>query len=193
MIEAHIAHRRRRAQTRMHRPSAGEVVDRLAPVLLGTPRELLASLEHEIQWVALPRATVLMREGESADCMYLVVSGRLGAYARREDQTRLLLSEMGPGESVGEMALLGKGPRHRRCRGPRRLRAAASLTPGVRPPSPADRRLFRLGRRFGARRVAGGRPSVFAQPFVLCGCQRAVAMKHAAETGHLARRPTKRV
>ena len=71
----------------------------------------MASLEPEIQWVALPRDTVLMREGESADCMYFVVSGRLGAYARREDETRLLLSEMGPGESVGEMALLGMGPR----------------------------------------------------------------------------------
>ena len=110
-VEAHIAHRRRWTQTRMHRPSASEVVDRLASVLPGTPRQLLESLEPDIQWVALPRDTVLMREGEAADCMYFVISGRLGAYAGREDGTRLLLSEMGPGESVGEMALLGMGPR----------------------------------------------------------------------------------
>ena len=74
-------------------------------------RELLESLEPEIQWVALPRDTVLMREGDPADCMYFIVSGRLGAYVRREDEMRLLLNEMGPGESVGEMALLGMGPR----------------------------------------------------------------------------------
>ncbi len=110
-VEAHIAHRRRWTQTRLHRPSADEVVNGLAAILPDVSRALLESLEPEIQWVALPRDTTLMREGEPADCMYFVVSGRLGAYARREDGTRLALNEMGPGESVGEMALLGMGPR----------------------------------------------------------------------------------
>jgi CRP-like cAMP-binding protein len=110
-VEAHIAHRRRWTQTRLHRPSAEEVVDRLAAILPGVARELLESLEPEIQWVALPRDTALIREGDPADCMYFVVSGRLGAYVRREDNLRLLLNEMGPGESVGEIALLGMGPR----------------------------------------------------------------------------------
>jgi CRP-like cAMP-binding protein len=110
-VEAHIAHRQRWTQTRLHRPSANEVVDQLGAILTGTPRGMLEWLETEVQWAALPRDTILMREGDAADCVYFVVSGRLVAYAERQDETRLVLNEMGPGESVGEMALLGMGPR----------------------------------------------------------------------------------
>jgi CRP-like cAMP-binding protein len=110
-VEARIAHVERWTAARLHRPSAEEVVNQLSAVLPGVHRELLDSIEPEIQWVTLPRGTVLMREGDPADCVYFVVSGQLVAWTEREDMARLTLNEVGPGESVGEMALLGMGPR----------------------------------------------------------------------------------
>lgn len=110
-VAANIAYRQRWTRARLHRPTAGEIVDELGAILTGTPHEVLESLESEVQWAAFPRDTILMREGDVADCMYFVVSGRLVAYAYRSDDTRLALNEMGPGEAVGEMALLGMGPR----------------------------------------------------------------------------------
>jgi CRP-like cAMP-binding protein len=110
-VEARIAHVERWTAARLHRPSAEEVVNQLSAILPGVRRELLESIEPETQWVTLPRDTVLMREGGPADCVYFVVTGRLVAWTEREDKTRITLNEMGPGESAGEMALLGMGPR----------------------------------------------------------------------------------
>jgi hypothetical protein len=50
-----------------------------------------------------------MKQGEVGDHLYFVVSGRLTASAVRDDGTHVPLGETGPGESVGEMALLGNG------------------------------------------------------------------------------------
>ena len=79
-VEARIAHVERWTAARLHRPSAEEVVNQLSAILPGVRRELLESIEPEMQWVTLPRGTVLMREGGPADCVYFVVTGRLVAW-----------------------------------------------------------------------------------------------------------------
>ena len=108
-VEAHVAHIERWTTVRKYRPSAEEVVDQLSRMLPGTSAELLQELEPQLQWVALPRGTTLMEQGQVGDHLYFVVSGRLTASAVRDDGTQVPLGEMGPGESVGEMALLGNG------------------------------------------------------------------------------------
>ncbi|OBB15862.1 hypothetical protein A5662_06485 [Mycobacteriaceae bacterium 1482268.1] len=108
-LHAHVEHIDRWTTVRHYRPSADEVVDHLARMLPGTSTELLKALEPQLQWVAIPRGTTLMEQGQVGDHLYFVVSGRLEAAAVRDDGSRVPLGETGPGESVGEMALLGNG------------------------------------------------------------------------------------
>ena len=107
--EAQVEHIDRWTSVRRYRPSADEVVDHLSRMLPGTSTDLLKALEPQLQWVALPRGTIVMEQGQVGDHLYFVVSGRLAASAVRDDGSRVPLGEMGPGESVGEMALLGNG------------------------------------------------------------------------------------
>ncbi len=64
----------------------------------------LAELEAEADWVSLPSGKLLFRRGDAGDAAYIVVSGRL----RVVDDTagERALNEVGPGETLGEMALL---------------------------------------------------------------------------------------
>jgi CRP-like cAMP-binding protein len=110
-VEAQVAHIDRWTAVRRYRPSAQEVVDQLSRMLPGSSTELLAALESQVQWVALPRGTILMEQGHVGDHLYFVMSGRLTAFAVRDDGSRITLGDMGPGESVGEMALLAHGRR----------------------------------------------------------------------------------
>ena len=110
-VEAQVEHIDRWTNVRRYRPSADEVVDHLSRMLPGTSTDLLKALEPQLQWVALPRGTTVMEHGQVGDHLYFVVSGRLAASAVRDDGSRVPLGEMGPGESVGEMALLGNGGR----------------------------------------------------------------------------------
>jgi CRP/FNR family cyclic AMP-dependent transcriptional regulator len=52
--------------------------------------------------------TILINEGDASDSIYIVVSGRLRTYATSEDGRDFVLSEHGPGEYVGELALDGE-------------------------------------------------------------------------------------
>jgi NTE family protein len=56
----------------------------------------------------LRRGDVLIHEGDPADALYVVVSGR---FAVARDGRRDLLSEIGPGQPVGEIAFLTGGAR----------------------------------------------------------------------------------
>jgi predicted acylesterase/phospholipase RssA len=68
-----------------------------------TALEELASESVRVHFV---RGETLMREGDAADCMYVVVSGRLRAVLLESDGSERILREVGPGESVGEMGLI---------------------------------------------------------------------------------------
>jgi NTE family protein len=63
-----------------------------------------------IRWKHLTAGEVLFRQGDAADAMYVVVSGRLGA-VRQEDDIPRTIGDIGRGETVGEMALLTGQPR----------------------------------------------------------------------------------
>jgi predicted acylesterase/phospholipase RssA/CRP-like cAMP-binding protein len=54
---------------------------------------------------------ILMRQGDAADGLYLVGSGRLQVIIEREDGGTEVISEIGRGDLVGEMALLTDSPR----------------------------------------------------------------------------------
>jgi len=54
-----------------------------------------------------PAHAVLINEGDTTDALFLIVSGRVKAYATSEDGRDVVLGEQGPGEYFGELALDG--------------------------------------------------------------------------------------
>ena len=56
-----------------------------------------------------PKNTVIVREGDRTDSLYIIVSGRVKIYVS-EDGKEVVLAESGPGEYFGEM-VLDEGPR----------------------------------------------------------------------------------
>lgn len=71
----------------------------------------LRALERAATWVNLRRGDVLFKAGETSDGLYVVVTGRLRAYAVDGGGRETALSEIGGGECVGEMALITGEPR----------------------------------------------------------------------------------
>lgn len=91
-----------------------ETVDRLlraSPVFGGLDSEARAVLLEELELRTSRRGEVLMRQGDTADGLYLIGSGRLQVILTQHDGTDVVLNEAGRGELVGEMALLTDKPR----------------------------------------------------------------------------------
>jgi NTE family protein/lysophospholipid hydrolase len=72
---------------------------------------VLAEIESKLDWVRLRSGTVLFREGDVSDHVYLVVNGRLRVVAAEPDGRERVLEEVGRGSAVGEVALLTGEPR----------------------------------------------------------------------------------
>lgn len=71
-----------------------------------------AALERQVSWRTLHRGEVLFRKGDRGDAWYVVTSGRLAVVEPAHNgQPERLLSEVGRGEGIGEMALLTGQPR----------------------------------------------------------------------------------
>lgn len=70
--------------------------------------EELGALEAELDRVAVRRGDVLVRQGEEADALYIVVSGRFDVTIEGREAP---IAEIGPGSPVGEIAFLAGGLR----------------------------------------------------------------------------------
>src|SRR5271168_739218 len=68
------------------------------PLLSGIEPHLLATLASEFEWFSLPGGQALFHEGDKDDCLYIVLAGRLGAFARNEDGNEILIRQMVAGE-----------------------------------------------------------------------------------------------
>ena len=66
------------------------------------------ALGAEFETLALKRGDVLVRQGELADALYLVLSGRFAVTIEGREG---VLAEIGQGQPIGEIAFLGGGPR----------------------------------------------------------------------------------
>ena len=67
--------------------------------------ETLAQIEHEVTWKQLASGHVLFQQGDAADGAYIVALGRLRVVIVDGDGERVI-DEVGPGQWIGEMALL---------------------------------------------------------------------------------------
>jgi predicted acylesterase/phospholipase RssA/CRP-like cAMP-binding protein len=76
-----------------------------APLLAGAEPETLDELARSVRPIRVHAGEVLIREGQAADRLYVVRSGRLRVLVEREDGPRAV-RELGPGAAIGELALL---------------------------------------------------------------------------------------
>jgi lysophospholipid hydrolase len=74
------------------------------------PPEAHATLLAAFETLHLPADAVLFAQGAPGDSMYLVQSGRVGVLMEVDSREQLVV-EHGPGQSVGELALLSGKPR----------------------------------------------------------------------------------
>src|SRR5258707_3992336 len=73
--------------------------------------EQLHALVTMIMRRSAPRGSAVMHEGDTADCLYVVLSGRLKVMVGEADGKETILSIIGAGEFFGEMGLIDDNPR----------------------------------------------------------------------------------
>lgn len=78
--------------------------------LTGTSRDP-AALSSYLEELHLPEGHVLIREGDCADDLFVLESGRLTSFLEQPDGRTVRLRTMGPGTIVGEVGLYGGGRR----------------------------------------------------------------------------------
>ncbi len=91
-----------------------ETVDGLllaSPVFCGLAPDARVLLRTELELRIAPRGEQLIRQGDVADGMYLIGSGRFQVVLTKDDGSQVVLAEVGRGELTGEMALLTDSPR----------------------------------------------------------------------------------
>jgi len=70
------------------------------------PRGELDGLTESLQPVSAPAGSLLIREGEPGDCLYMIESGKVGVF-----KGGIRIHELQSGEYFGEMAVLTQGAR----------------------------------------------------------------------------------
>jgi CRP/FNR family cyclic AMP-dependent transcriptional regulator len=74
-----------------------------------SPAELQAVSAHAVKRT-FPKRAVIVNEGDPADALYIIVSGRVKVFAANAEGREIVLLTQGPGEYFGEM-MLDEGPR----------------------------------------------------------------------------------
>jgi len=75
-------------------------------LLSAVPRHLVTEIDRRLKEVAIAAGETLFEEGDVGDAVYIVVSGGL-----RLEVGDVTLLRRGPGDCVGEIALIDEGPR----------------------------------------------------------------------------------
>jgi rhodanese-related sulfurtransferase len=80
-------------------------------VFKGLPRDALEAIAGVVQHLTVPAKTVIFREGDPGDRLYIVRSGSVRIFRKNPAGIELDISIKGPGDTFGEMALLTGEPR----------------------------------------------------------------------------------
>lgn len=75
------------------------------------PGDQLEAIATCAELLDFPAGAVMFQEGDAGDCLYIVTEGGVSVFSTNEEGAEMILAELGPGESFGEMALLTGEPR----------------------------------------------------------------------------------
>lgn len=81
-----------------------------SPVFRALPKEALHAISRAVQDLVVPQHTVICRQGDPGDSLYIISSGRVRIFGRNEKGVEIDLSIQGSGDTFGEMALLTGEP-----------------------------------------------------------------------------------
>ena len=98
----------RQMEPRLQRIQLGAIINTWFSAL--TPAEV-HELQRAVEWVRTGAGETLYRQGDAADGMFLLVSGRLRVTRTGSDGEGFPLGEIGRGGSVGEYGVLSDAPR----------------------------------------------------------------------------------
>jgi len=90
-----------------------DIIQRLRDAIIfqGLSDDVLTTLAQKVSTRNLAKDDVLMRKGEAGDSLFLIHAGWVKIVTTDSKGDELILNKCGPGESIGEMALLDRGPR----------------------------------------------------------------------------------
>ncbi len=80
------------------------------------PEDVLKEIAHYINVREFKKGRVIFFEGDTGRYLYLVKSGKLEVYKRNRNDEEVVLAVFGPGDFVGEMALIEETTRSATCR-----------------------------------------------------------------------------
>lgn len=122
-----------------------------------TPDHVLASVASVVDEVHLQPGETFIQEGDLGDSLYIIVEGEVRVHTRAGSTDQKTIITLGPGKTVGELAVLDPEPR------------AASVT------SVGETWLFRIGKE-AFDEVIADRPEIASGVFrALCRLVRALA------------------
>jgi CRP-like cAMP-binding protein len=75
------------------------------------PVEMLGEIAQVIEDRVIPAKTLLFKRGDPGDSFWVIQTGKVRVFRRDDKGTEITFSELGPGKSFGEMALLTGEPR----------------------------------------------------------------------------------
>ncbi|GAB3243061.1 Crp/Fnr family transcriptional regulator [Chitinimonas naiadis] len=81
------------------------------PLFYGLSDEELAHIEASATAKTYPKGTIIINEGDPGSSMFLLMQGRLKVFVSDSNGKEYVLAVLGPGEYVGELALLDDEPR----------------------------------------------------------------------------------
>ncbi|APR88067.1 serine protease [Minicystis rosea] len=88
-----------------------EIAEMIPAVLGPLDAATIDAVVAQLVWIVLRRGERLFAEGDPADGLYLVVSGRLSVLVASPSGEPRVVKELSRGQSVGEMALVSEKPR----------------------------------------------------------------------------------
>jgi len=91
--------------------SQKDIKEFFGSLLSGLEEKDLSELTKAAIIRSLPAGTIICREGESGDAVYAIVQGQLEILKQLDDKSERHLHYTGPGEFVGEMAILQQSTR----------------------------------------------------------------------------------
>jgi len=79
---------------------------RLVTLFEGLTEEVMQDLEHELELISAPGGSIVVRQGDPSDALYLVIGGRLSIIRQDESQPDKHLMDISRGQTVGEIGLI---------------------------------------------------------------------------------------
>src|SRR3989344_4297530 len=81
------------------------------PLFSGLRKPELATIDRHTVAKTFPAHTVILREREKSDSLYIILYGKVKVYVSEKDGNEVILNIQGRGDFFGEMALLDDAPR----------------------------------------------------------------------------------